>query len=263
MACSHFYLDAVLAVVDCGNVLRHLRPDGVFGFLRRRTEAERQLALADCLLLNKADTVDQAAFDDVAAAARELNSTAKQLRSTHADVPLDELLDLHAFSSAQWEAHVASLPPTDPLHAASVSCVSLHAEQPVHMERLQAWLQALVSERCDDLYRMKGVLHIAGYNERFVLHGVHSQVQGVFERPWAAAEVRSTSLVIIGHRLERRVLTDGFEAALEPTDGATCETVRPEEEDAEVDDADVLGGRVRPSERPAGGLTQRVKKHRE
>ena len=41
---------------------------------------------------------------------------------------------------------------------------------------LQAWMQGLVARQQDDLYRLKGLLAIAGEARRFVLHGVHAQV---------------------------------------------------------------------------------------
>ena len=53
MAGSRFYLDALICVIDCKHVLRHLRPFGPFGFARRRAEVEKQLALADRIILNK------------------------------------------------------------------------------------------------------------------------------------------------------------------------------------------------------------------
>ena len=44
--------------------------------------------------------------------------------------------------------------------------------------------------RQDDVYRLKGVLSIDESDERFVLHGVHADVHGHFERPWAPGERR-------------------------------------------------------------------------
>jgi hypothetical protein len=72
-----------------------------------------------------------------------------------------------------------------------------------------------------DLYRMKGVLAISGRDERFVLHGIHAQVQGHFERPWGAREARSSALVVIAHRLDRRALAEGFRACEEGADGGS------------------------------------------
>lgn len=53
MAHSRYYLDAVITVIDARNILRHLECSGPLAFTRRRPEAERQLALADRVLINK------------------------------------------------------------------------------------------------------------------------------------------------------------------------------------------------------------------
>ena len=150
------------------------------------------------------------------AAVRRVNASAGVLHADYADVPLSELLDLRAFSSARWLSHAAADAEEryahDAAHAASVTCVSLTLDAPIALPRLQAWLQRLMEKRHEDVYRIKGVLAIAGAPERFVLHGVHADVHGAFERPWGPGEVRSSSLVVIGHRLDRDELTAAFRA---------------------------------------------------
>lgn len=59
------------------------------------------------------------------------------------------------------------------------------------MQRLNQWLSALLQERGADLFRSKGILSIAGSDDRHVFQGVHmllqftSSAEGV-GRPWAA-----------------------------------------------------------------------------
>jgi G3E family GTPase len=149
-------------------------------------------------------------------------------RACHADVPIGELLHLRAFTSGGWLAHHAphalleraanaeAAHPTGGVgHARSVTCASLSLPAPhtVDLGRLQAWLQRLVAAHHDDLYRLKGVLCIRGHDERFVLHGIHANVHGVFERPWSPAEERSSCMVIIGHGLNHAALQAGFREA--------------------------------------------------
>ncbi len=102
----------------------------------------------------------------------------------------------------------------DPLHATTVACTSFEATQPLVLPKLQAWLQALVTASHDGLYRIKGVLSIEGHDERFVLHGIHAQIQGQFERPWGYGEPRHSVLVIIAHRSNQKALESGFRACV-------------------------------------------------
>lgn len=190
-----------------------------------------QIALADRIILNKVDlvgcdgtnqVVDEAT---VLATIRAVNGSAGVLRAVRADVPLLELLDLRAFSSAEWLSHLATgaeaRVPYDVAHANSIACTSLHLATPIELPRLQVWLQELMARQHEDIYRIKGVLCIDGCDERFVLHGVHAEVSGHFERPWIVGEARSSSMVVIGHCLDGAELTRAFEACAADVGDAT------------------------------------------
>jgi G3E family GTPase len=81
MAHSPFYLDGVVTVVDACNVLRHLRPTGAFAFTRSRHEAEKQVAVADRLIVNKVDLVADSddTMEAVEDALTQLNAAAPQV----------------------------------------------------------------------------------------------------------------------------------------------------------------------------------------
>lgn len=81
MARSPFYLDGVVTVVDACHVLRHLRPTGAFAFTRSRHEAEKQVAVADRLVVNKVDLVADSSgtVEAVVDALTQLNAAAPQV----------------------------------------------------------------------------------------------------------------------------------------------------------------------------------------
>ena len=268
METSRFFLDSVVTVVDAAHVMRHLHPSGPFAFARRRAEVEKQIALADCIVLNKIDLLaspdEKGTGGEAAAAAEEerivramrgINASAALVRATHANVSLPDLFDQRAFSSAGWLTHLraalgrgnaaatsaaaaaarahekaaaASKLASDPRHTATVRCITLELEDghAIRLDRLQAWLRDLVERKHEDLYRVKGVLHIDGRDERFVLHGIHHTIAGHFERPWAPGEVRTSAVVLIGHSLERESIERGFLAAA--AGEACCEAAEAE-----------------------------------
>jgi len=98
-------------------------------------------------------------------------------------------------------------------HDASVGSVAIHLDRPVHGERLQAWLSELLRARGVDIFRMKGILDIAGSESRFVFQGVHMLFDGREDRPWGD-ERRGSDLVFIGRNLDREELTRGFQRCL-------------------------------------------------
>ena len=83
-----FRLDAVLTVVD----LKHVR-----GQIARSPEAEKQIAIADKLIFNKRDLVDDDAFAAAVAAVERLNPFSVKEVTTHGALPIDRLLDLDLF----------------------------------------------------------------------------------------------------------------------------------------------------------------------
>jgi G3E family GTPase len=60
---------------------------------------------------------------------------------------------------------------------------------------------------------MKGVLSIAGVDERYVFQGVHMLFDGRADRPWNGDQ-RSNKLIFIGRNLDRAELEEGFRSCL-------------------------------------------------
>ena len=98
-------------------------------------------------------------------------------------------------------------------HDDEVTSVGITTPGDLHPERFNAWLGDLLQNQGPDIFRMKGVLSIAGEDRRFVFQGVHMLFDGRPDRPWGAGE-RSNSLIFIGRNLDRERLERGFKACL-------------------------------------------------
>jgi len=61
---------------------------------------------------------------------------------------------------------------------------------------------------------MKGILNIAGEDERFVFQGVHMLLDGKPNRTWKENETRKNELVFIGRDLDAMQLQQDFQACL-------------------------------------------------
>lgn len=94
-------------------------------------------------------------------------------------------------------------------HDESVTAVSIDVRGDLDLRRLQRWLECLLSRRGGDIFRMKGVLSVDGYNHRFVLQGVHMLLECKQGRSWGNEE-RKNALVFMGRNLDRTRLTNGF-----------------------------------------------------
>jgi len=98
-------------------------------------------------------------------------------------------------------------------HDSEVSSVGISSSGDLDEKKFNNWLGALLREKGTDIFRMKGILSIAGQSERFVFQGVHMLFDGKPDKPWGAEE-RSNQLIFIGRNLNRTELTEGFNACL-------------------------------------------------
>ena len=105
---------------------------------------------------------------------------------------------------------VAERPFASHHHDEEISSIGLTDERPLDAKKVNDWFSYLLQSRGADIFRMKGVLNIAGEPRRYVFHGVHMMFDGKLERPWAASAVRRNTLVFIGRKLDRAELEAGF-----------------------------------------------------
>jgi G3E family GTPase len=81
--------------------------------------------------------------------------------------------------------------------------------------KLGAWLSRLPSQRRgSSIYRIKGILKVAGKERRTVVQGVCSLLNIAEDRPWAVDERRASHLVFIGRGLDTVNLRRGFRSCL-------------------------------------------------
>ena len=98
-------------------------------------------------------------------------------------------------------------------HDDEVTSVGINLAGDLDLKKLNAWLSTLLRTQGPDIYRMKGVLSIAGDPNRFVFQGVHMLFDGRPDRPWGN-QPRKNELIFIGRNLDREALTAGFRACL-------------------------------------------------
>ncbi|MEZ4728612.1 MAG: GTP-binding protein [Caldilineaceae bacterium] len=98
-------------------------------------------------------------------------------------------------------------------HDDEVTSVGINLAGDLDLKKLNAWLGNLLRTQGPDIYRMKGVLSIAGDPNRFVFQGVHMLFDGRPDRPWGD-QPRKNELIFIGRHLDREALTAGFRACL-------------------------------------------------
>lgn len=198
-------LDAVVTVVDAKHIWQHWDAD----------EAQEQIAFADVILLNKTDLVAPEQLDELEKRIRSMNAMAKIYRTRNSELGMDALLGVQAFDlDRALEIDPNFLGEDAHEHDESVYSVALVEQGEVDREKLHDWLSELLRTQGPDIFRMKGILNIAGEDNRFVFQGVHMIFDGKGDRPWKPNETRKNELVFIGRNLDEAKLRENFRACL-------------------------------------------------
>ena len=212
MVKSFARLDGIVTLVDAKHIEQHLdeeKPEGA------ENEAVEQVAFADRLLLNKTDLVAEEDLVRIETRLRSMNAAAKIQRCQKAEVSPDWVLNIGAFDLKRTLEMDPEFLNTDGEHEhdTTVSSVSITQDGEIDLALIEDWIGVLLRKQGADLYRMKGVLHIAHATKKFVYHAVHMIFNGDFE-DWDEGEPKSNKLVFIGKNLDAAALRAAFAECL-------------------------------------------------
>jgi G3E family GTPase len=242
-------LDGVVTLVDALHIERHLDDPELEGV---DNQAVDQIVAADRIIINKTDLVGAHALPALELRMRRINQGAQVLHSSHAQVDLNLILGIGGFDSGaalidphfldEHHGHdedghvcgdhcghedagegvpegVCGLPENvgaarGHAHDPSVESVSLTFSAPFDKAQLDSWLAQLLAAQGDDLFRLKGILAIAGDGRRYVLQGVHRVLDLRPADAWPYGEPHLSKLVFIGRNLDRDTLKSGLDWCL-------------------------------------------------
>ena len=225
-------LDSIVTVVDAKHLPLRLEDS---------REAEEQIAFADVILLNKTDLVSPEELAAVEGMIRSINRFAPIHRTRDCGIDLAKVLDRGAFDLdrlLELEPDLLERQPEDHSHDhdhdhdhhhdhdhdhggattgvlrhnPEVTSVSLRLDKPLSMPKFEAWFRQLLAAKGQDILRSKGILSMAGQDNRYVMHAVHMQADGKPSTPWRPQEKRESRIVFIGRKLDPEELKRGFES---------------------------------------------------
>ena len=200
---SQTALDGLVTVVDARHILMHLDES---------SECQEQIAFADVVLVNKIDLVSESDLASLETRIKNINRFARVVRTERADAPIDTLVNIGAFDLTRaLKVDPTFLDETAHVHDQTIGSVSLRFGGALDEPKLEAWISQLLRERGKDIFRMKGILNVAGRDDQLIFQGVHMIFDGTFGRAWND-EARSNRLVFIGRNLDRAELEAGFVA---------------------------------------------------
>lgn len=199
-------LDAVVTVVDTKHISQHWEA----------SEAQEQIAFADVILLNKTDLVTTQELEELEQKIRGMNAIAKIYRTQNSELDMNAILGVQAFNlenALEIDPHFLESHHHHN-HNEEIGSIALTETKPIDEPKLQEWLGNLLQAQGSDIFRLKGIVNVAGEENRFVFQGVHMMLEGISDRPWKPEEIRKSDLVFIGRNLDAEQLREGFQQCL-------------------------------------------------
>ncbi|WP_142846892.1 GTP-binding protein [Telmatospirillum sp. J64-1] len=234
---ARYRLDGVITTVDAVNGSRQLdcHPESV-----------KQAAVADRLVLTKADIADPVAVEVLRARLQELNPGAPVIVAANGEVDPSVILDAGLFNARskipdveRWlneeayrdrhdhhhdhhhkhgDGHAHGHHHHDVnRHDERISAFVVTRDEPVSWQKLVSALELLIATRGENLLRIKGIVHAQESEKPLVVHGVQHVFHPPVPLPAWPSEDHRTRLVFITRDLPRQVVDALLTAVLGET----------------------------------------------
>ena len=196
---AKFELDSVICLIDAANAEKDLEEEEVLN---------KQIAISDTLILNKTDLSNEADLEQLCSKIKGINPTADIHRAVQSKLDV-ELLDVYAYNPKhiyQFLFSVDAINRNNKKHDHHIETFCFKSELAFNQMKLGGWLDAFLQFNSDTIYRVKGILNMAGMDNRILLQSVHTQIQATVGRAWDENEIRESKLVFIGKELNAQVI---------------------------------------------------------
>ncbi|NOU61910.1 CobW family GTP-binding protein [Marinifilum caeruleilacunae] len=197
---NQFVLDSVICLTDAHSLSSDLQKEEVLS---------KQIAIADVILLNKLDLVSASEADQNIQLLKEHNSHAEIVRCQYSKVEEIQLLDRFSYQPDKVFQHILGLESSKINHSENIHGIQsmlFTCEDPLDQMKIGMWLDAFLQFNQDTIYRVKGILNLAGVDNKIILQSVHTQIQATVGKAWEQDEKRESKIVIIGKSLNREVI---------------------------------------------------------
>lgn len=220
-----FTLNGIVTTVDCVHGLTQLE---------QNDEARDQVALADRIILTKADLASVELVQSVAGQVARINPLASIQEAVGEGIDVENLFDLTPTSRASmekimsWsgsrathghsghdETHGPRHEHEQPFrHDESITATSLVSHRPIPREALKFWLNSLLSIRGSQVLRLKGIVCLAGGEGPQLINGVNHCVYPTVPMTGLSISRSKTEIVLITRGLSPAGLKESFALAM-------------------------------------------------
>ncbi|KAI7896833.1 CobW/HypB/UreG, nucleotide-binding domain-containing protein [Mucor mucedo] len=232
---SEIYLDGIVTLIDAKNIKDHINEKKEDVMIN---EALKQVAIADRIVINKKDLLNEQELEQLKEDLSSINTVADMIVTERSKIPLDYVLDIKAYdvnNAAALVKQTQKIQEHGSNHAHQIShevqTVCIQFDQHLEtVEKLEHWIQELLWEKRvsgsneDDepvtVLRLKGILYPpkdkllqdGSSKKRMVIQGVQDlyDIQEGFAGDDIDANDTSSKIVLIGKNLQKDKISASF-----------------------------------------------------
>ncbi len=210
---SRYALDGIVTTVDAVNGARQLDT---------QPEPVKQAAVADRIVVTKADLADDGAVADLEARLADINPGAPIHRAVMGALAPEFLFDAGLYDPKtksldvrRWLRDEAYIGRDDDdnghhhdvnRHDDNIRAHCLVLEAPLRWEAFVTWIQTLIAVNGEDLLRIKGIVNIAGQDAPIAVHGVQHLFHDPVRLPGWPDDDRRSRIVFITRGIDRETI---------------------------------------------------------
>ena len=211
-----FMIDSVVCVADAVNME---------DLIEDQPEVRKQLAMADTILVNKADSVHPDYIKNLIEMIRVVNPMAKINATSFGSVEGLKVIDTNSFSGEEVGKSALAFCRIDvpelhqlgkksfihnsrsikPSRSHDISSVGFTFMGNFDVNKFGLWMQNFLYFNRDTIFRVKGIMSFDQTEDQFVLHAVRASFMFEVGKPWGNEE-RYSKLVFIGKNLNEKEL---------------------------------------------------------
>lgn len=210
-----FRIESVVCVADAANIE---------DIMTEQIEVQQQLALSDCVIINKTDSVSANYAHALQQKLQKLNPMAQIFATSYGDLNQIQLTEHYAYDAFVVEKAVkkfviAKAPHSQPLIATAptlrhdITALGFEFDRPFDIDNFSLWIRNFLYFNKTTVFRAKGILAFDQMPERYIFHAVRGSFLFDAGDAWGSESAHS-KIVFIGKNLNEEELRNNLEKLL-------------------------------------------------
>lgn len=210
-----FRIESVVCVADAGNIE---------DMMIQQVEVQQQLALSDCIIINKTDSVAENYAQNLHLKLQQLNPMAQIFATSYGNMEQIQLTEHYAYDAFVVEkavkkfvisnsAQKQSLIEKAPTLRHDITALGFEFDRPFDIDNFSLWIRNFLYFNKTTVFRAKGILAFDEMPERYIFHAVRGSFLFDAGDAWGAEKPHS-KIVFIGKNLNEKELRNNLEKLL-------------------------------------------------